>query len=73
MAFTTQARLKVNAAVETVNNQIQHISGWGAAPGAPEVVRFLQGPQKMLAKRRFDLTYGPRVKRRWILGEAHRR
>lgn len=36
--------------METDNNKIEYISGWGAAPGAPEVVRFLQGPQKRLAE-----------------------
>jgi uncharacterized protein (TIGR00730 family) len=34
------------------NNQIVYISGWGVAPGAPEVVRFLQGPQKRLEELR---------------------
>ena len=32
------------------NNENQNIAGWGVAPGAPEVVRFLRGPQKRLAE-----------------------
>jgi uncharacterized protein (TIGR00730 family) len=34
----------------TENNQIVSIDGWGVTPGAPEVVRFLQGPQRRLAE-----------------------
>jgi hypothetical protein len=30
----------------TTENEIVAIDGWGAAPGAPEVVRFLEGPQR---------------------------
>jgi len=30
------------------NNEIVAIEGWGATPGAPEVVRFLAGPQRRL-------------------------
>jgi len=29
--------------MEHKNNENQNIAGWGVAPGAPEVVRFLQG------------------------------
>ena len=32
----------------TKNNEIVAIEGWGVAPGAPEVVRFLAGPQQRL-------------------------
>jgi len=32
------------------NNQIISIDGWGVTPGAPEVVRFLQGPQRRMAE-----------------------
>jgi uncharacterized protein (TIGR00730 family) len=39
-------------AVEHKNNEISYISGWGAAPGAREVERFLQGPQKRLEELR---------------------
>jgi len=28
------------------NNRIATIDGWGVTPGAPEVVRFLEGPQR---------------------------
>src|SRR5574341_2426601 len=34
----------------TENNQIIAIDGWGVTPGAPEVVRFLEGPQQRLAE-----------------------
>jgi uncharacterized protein (TIGR00730 family) len=37
-------------AVEPENDEIQYIAGWGVAPGAADVVRFLQGPQKRLAE-----------------------
>ena len=30
----------------TKDNEIIAIDGWGSTPGAPEVVRFLEGPQK---------------------------
>jgi hypothetical protein len=40
--------VKAGFAVEDRNNEIRYISGWGTAPGAPKVVRFLQGPQKRL-------------------------
>src|SRR5215470_1303284 len=30
----------------TKNNEIIAIEGWGVAPGAPEIARFLAGPQK---------------------------
>ena len=36
--------------MERKNNEIQYIAGWGMAPGEPEVVRFLQGPQGRLAE-----------------------
>ena len=32
------------------NNQINAVDGWGMAPGAPEVVRFLEGPQRRVAE-----------------------
>ena len=28
------------------NNEIVALDGWGSTPGAPEVVRFLEGPQR---------------------------
>ena len=34
----------------TKDNEIIAIDGWGSTPGAPEVVRFLQGPQKRAAE-----------------------
>lgn len=43
--------------MERENNENQNIAGWGVAPGAPEVVRFLQGPQKRLA----DLARAARI------------
>ena len=30
------------------NHEIVSIDGWGVAPGAPEVVRFLEGPQRRI-------------------------
>jgi uncharacterized protein (TIGR00730 family) len=32
------------------NNEIIAIDGWGVTPGSPEVVRFLEGPQRRLAE-----------------------
>lgn len=32
------------------NNHIVAIDGWGMSPGAPEVVRFLEGPQRRFAE-----------------------
>lgn len=32
------------------NHEIVSIDGWGMTPGAPEVVRFLEGPQRRLAE-----------------------
>ncbi len=32
------------------NNEIIAIDGWGVTPGAPEVVRFLEGPQRRMAE-----------------------
>ena len=32
------------------NNEIISIDGWGESPGAPEVVRFLEGPQRRMAE-----------------------
>ncbi|MGE5219646.1 MAG: TIGR00730 family Rossman fold protein [Chloroflexota bacterium] len=32
------------------NNHIVSIDGWGVTPGAPEVVRFLEGPQRRIAE-----------------------
>jgi uncharacterized protein (TIGR00730 family) len=32
------------------NHEIASIEGWGVAPGAPEVVRFLEGPQRRAAE-----------------------
>ncbi|HEX2929014.1 MAG TPA: TIGR00730 family Rossman fold protein [Candidatus Binatia bacterium] len=34
----------------TKNNEIIAIEGWGVAPGAPEIVRFLEGPQRRAAE-----------------------
>jgi uncharacterized protein (TIGR00730 family) len=34
----------------TKNNEIVAIEGWGVTPGAPEVVRFLEGPQQPSAE-----------------------
>lgn len=34
----------------TIDNEIIAIDGWGSTPGAPEVVRFLEGPQKRAAE-----------------------
>ena len=34
----------------TKDNEIIAIDGWGSTPGAPEVVRFLEGPQKRAAE-----------------------
>ncbi|HSK28405.1 MAG TPA: TIGR00730 family Rossman fold protein, partial [Candidatus Limnocylindria bacterium] len=34
--------------MRTKNSEIVAIEGWGVAPGAPEVVRFLAGPQQRL-------------------------
>jgi uncharacterized protein (TIGR00730 family) len=36
--------------VEQQNKEIQGASGWGTAPGQPEVVRFLEGPQRPLTE-----------------------
>ncbi|MGH7811899.1 MAG: LOG family protein, partial [Candidatus Binatia bacterium] len=32
------------------NNEIIAIDGWGVTPGSPEVVTFLEGPQRRLAE-----------------------
>ena len=32
------------------NNEIVAIDGWGVHPGSPEVVRFLEGPQRRLSE-----------------------
>ena len=32
------------------NNEIVALDGWGSTPGAPEVVRFLEGPQRRTAE-----------------------
>jgi uncharacterized protein (TIGR00730 family) len=32
------------------NNEIIAIDGWGVTPGSPEVVRFLEGPQRRMAE-----------------------
>ena len=32
------------------NYEIVAIDGWGVAPGAPEVVRFLEGPQRRVTE-----------------------
>src|SRR5262247_1815256 len=32
------------------NNEIMAIDGWGMTPGEPEVVQFLEGPQRRLAE-----------------------
>jgi hypothetical protein len=32
------------------NNEIVALDGWGSTPGAPEVVRFLEGPQRRSAE-----------------------
>jgi len=32
------------------NNEIITIDGWGVTPGSPEVVRFLEGPQRRMAE-----------------------
>lgn len=34
--------------MEPENNEIISIDGWGVTPGAPEVVRFLEGPQRRI-------------------------
>ena len=34
----------------TKDNEIIAIDGWGSTPGSPEVVRFLEGPQKRAAE-----------------------
>lgn len=34
--------------MKSENNEIIAIDGWGVTPGAPEVVRFLEGPQRRL-------------------------
>jgi uncharacterized protein (TIGR00730 family) len=36
--------------VESENPEIISIDGWGVSPGAPEVVRFLEGPQRRLVE-----------------------
>lgn len=36
--------------MEAENNHIVSIDGWGVTPGAPEVVRFLEGPQRRVAE-----------------------
>ena len=36
--------------METENNHIISIDGWGVAPGAPEIVPFLEGPQRRVAE-----------------------
>jgi uncharacterized protein (TIGR00730 family) len=36
--------------MSTENNEIVAIDGWGVSPGAPEVVRFLEGPQRRMAE-----------------------
>ena len=36
--------------MEKENNEIIAIDGWGITPGAPEVVRFLEGPQRRMAE-----------------------
>ena len=36
--------------MEHKSNENQNLAGWGLAPGAPEVVRFLRGPQNRLAE-----------------------
>jgi uncharacterized protein (TIGR00730 family) len=36
--------------MEHKSNENQNLAGWGVTPGAPEVVRFLRGPQNRLAE-----------------------
>ena len=36
--------------MSTENNEIVAIDGWGVSPGAPEVVQFLEGPQRRMAE-----------------------
>jgi uncharacterized protein (TIGR00730 family) len=36
--------------MSTENNQIVAIDGWGVSPGAPEVVPFLEGPQRRISE-----------------------
>ena len=36
--------------MSTENHEIVAIDGWGVTPGAPEVVRFLEGPQRRMAE-----------------------
>jgi hypothetical protein len=36
--------------MEPENNEIVAIDGWGVSPGAPEVVSFLEGPQRRIAE-----------------------
>ena len=36
--------------MEQENNEIIAIDGWGVTPGSPEVVRFLEGPQRRMAE-----------------------
>ena len=40
--------------MEQENNEIIAIDGWGVTPGAPEVVRFLEGPQRRLGMPRVN-------------------